>query len=1026
MASQIFNFPGFFDREIDLSAREESPTGTPAGVIGGSERGPAFVPYTVGSFADYRTIFGDLNTRYAAPYAADKFLANRSALTFIRILNAGANETSTDIDTTRTQGTVKNAGFIISGAAEVPGNEAVAQGVVQFIVANHYVSGNEAYGLPMFTDNDSFATGSDGAWNGYANLVRGVIFCASGTRMQILSHDQYYSETSDDAATPSDTTRYFKIAISSSLGTSFGNDEGFDGVRIFTASLNPTEDNYFAKLLNTDPERFADERHLVYADYAVDAEIATLESGIDSVAIASGSASTSSTSGDSSLPFLNAFGRFDTRYTAPKSPWFISQPYGETEHDLFYIEAIDDGAYANSRIKVSILDIQKSANPKDKYGTFNLVVRDFFDTDVEPRILEQFSNMTLNPDSDNYIGKVIGDKKARFNFDAADVSDRRLLTTGKFANRSRNVRVVISDQVAKKAVPADAVPFGFRGVEVLNTNSALVDTTGSAATDRLHLRSTGTLDTHGRLLGAIVPPIPHRYKVTRGATDTDGSRLAGAPGTTEITDGRYYWGVKFTRNSNALNPNVVELENKLIKSMTKFAGISKLDMLVTGSQKDTFNNNKFTLARVALGNGALADITSSVNKHMKETVYFRNGRPDGFEYKIIDPMTDDSRITFATLYQKGATASDFNKFTNFTKFTTFLYGGFDGTNILDKNAATFNDRSTSAETRTSDGEIGNAAATFTSPGLASNVNGAGISNSTVASYRAASDIVTDAIASNVNIVATPGQRDPLVTDYVSDAVRDFGIAFYVMDIPLYDSDIERIWDDETSKYVDVEQTANSFELRALDNEYAGAYFPDVVIEDIVNRRRVTVPSTVGAIAALGFNDRIAYPWFAPAGFNRASLDFVTKTKVKIKQPERERLFAIHVNPITKFPGTAANVIFAQNTLEQAESALGSINVVRMLNELKRQIIDIGNRTIWEQITPTIYTELEKSFRNVLNTITSRAGIERYDVVVDERNNTNVDRDNNKVNVRIVLVPTRAVEFIAVDFIITRSGVQFAS
>jgi len=220
------------------------------------------------------------------------------------------------------------------------------------------------------------------------------------------------------------------------------------------------------------------------------------------------------------------------------------------------------------------------------------------------------------------------------------------------------------------------------------------------------------------------------------------------------------------------------------------------------------------------------------------------------------------------------------------------------------------------------------------------------------------------------------------------------------------------------------KTANSFELRASDNEFVGAYFPDIVIEDIVSRRRVTVPSTVGAIAALGFNDRVAYPWFAPAGFNRASLDFVEKAKVKIRQPERERLFAVHVNPITKFPGTAANVIFAQNTLEQAESALGSINVVRMLNELKRQIADIGNRTIWEQITPTIYTELEKSFRNVLNTITSRAGIERYDVVVDERNNTNIDRDSNRINVRIVLVPTRAVEFIAVDFVITRSGVAF--
>lgn len=1023
MASQIFNFPGFFDREIDLTAREQSPVGVPAGVIGASERGPAFVPFTLGSFADFRSIFGDLNTRYSAPYAADKFLENRAALTFIRILGGGANETSIHINTTRAQGVVRNAGFVISGTnTEIQGEDRLlAPGAVQFIVAKHYVSGNESYGMPMFTNNDSVFNSSGGLTE-HVNLVRGVIFTASGTRLQILSHDEFYTETADAVATPNPITRTFKIAISSSAGTSFGNAEGFVGVKIFTASLNPTEDNYFAKLLNTDPEKFSTEKHLVYADYAVDAEIATLESGESTVAIASGSASTSDTSGDTSLPFLNAFGRFDARYAAPKTPWFISQPYGDVEHDLFYLEAIDDGAYANSRIKVSINNLKKSANPRDLYGSFNIAIRVFADTDVEPQILEQFNNLSLDPAADNYIGKVIGDKKARFNFDAEDQSDRRLLTTGKFKNRSRNVRVVIADAVAQAKVPANAIPFGFRGVEVLNTNSALQDVTGSS-TNRLALHTSGTVDHEGRLRGAIVPPIPFRFKITRGDVRNDDTGQVGAAGDAEITDGRYYWGVKFTRNTNDLNPNIVELENKLLRSMTKFTGIGKLDMLVTGSQKDNFHNNKFTLARVALGNGALADITSSAGKHMKEASYLRNGVPDGFDYKITD-STGAERITMATLYQKGTTASEFNKFTGFAKFTTFLYGGFDGVNILDKNAATLNDRSTSSETRPGDGEIGNAASTFLSPGFDFNQNGGGISNSTVNSYRVATDIITDAIASNINILVAPDQRDPLVTDYISDAVRDFGIAFYTMDIPVYDSDGDRIWATETTRYIDVEQTANTFEGRAIDNEFAGAYFPDVIMEDVVNRRRVTVPASVGALAALGFNDRVAYPWFAPAGFNRAALDFVEKARVRIRQPERERLFAVHINPIVKFPGNDANVIFAQNTLEQAESALGSINVVRMLNELKRQIIDIGNRVIWEQITPEIYTELGKSFRNVLNTITARAGIERYDIVVDDRNNTTLDRENNRINVRIVLVPTRAIEFIAVDFIITRSGVQF--
>ena len=57
MAEQTFRSPGFFEQEIDLSARKQSPTGTPAGIIGTAQRGPAFVPVTVGSFADFETKF---------------------------------------------------------------------------------------------------------------------------------------------------------------------------------------------------------------------------------------------------------------------------------------------------------------------------------------------------------------------------------------------------------------------------------------------------------------------------------------------------------------------------------------------------------------------------------------------------------------------------------------------------------------------------------------------------------------------------------------------------------------------------------------------------------------------------------------------------------------------------------------------------------------------------------------------------------------------------------------------------------
>jgi len=92
MAEQTFRSPGFFEREIDQSQPAQTgPTGVPAGVIGTSDKGPAFVPVTVGNFADFVQTFGNLNPKKFGPYAANEFLKSKNALTFLRVLGAGTN-----------------------------------------------------------------------------------------------------------------------------------------------------------------------------------------------------------------------------------------------------------------------------------------------------------------------------------------------------------------------------------------------------------------------------------------------------------------------------------------------------------------------------------------------------------------------------------------------------------------------------------------------------------------------------------------------------------------------------------------------------------------------------------------------------------------------------------------------------------------------------------------------------------------------------------------------------------------------
>lgn len=1022
MTEQVFRSPNFYQREIDLSAPAQGgPVGTPAGVIGTANKGPAFVPVTVANFNEFIEKFGNLDTKQFGPYAVNEFLKNRSALTYLRVLGAGANDSTTDFDNTLTKGTVKNAGF------SLPGSVAAADGrhtkVVQFLAAQHTLSANEAYGMPMFSNNDSFPSAVAGS---NVNLIRGMVMLPSTAKMFVLDGDEAVPAAAsisaiDDQAQAKTVLgkSKFKILISSSLGSTFSNDEGKAGVKVLMASFDPSSDDYFAKVLNTDPDNFYAHQHYLAADFAVDSQVADVGNN-NYVAMLSGSALTDNSSGDTSLTYREIFGSYNTRFKAPQTPMFISQPFGDTEYDLFKIEAIDDGEFANKLYKVSIANIKSSPDKKNKYGTFNVQIRRWDDSDINPVILEEFVNCSLDPESTNYIAKLIGDRKVYFHFDAATAVERRLITLGKYDNQSKYVRVIMDQKVDKKMIPETSLPFGFHGPKLLKTNDN-VNALAALNEGSARLGGAGLTANH-YLSGSILPPIPYRYKVTKGEVSTT-STTAGAPGPKEVTLPSLYWGVKFERNGSSLsnevlNPNILFEKNNLLSSLTKFMGIEKLDCLHTGSNVDLFNNNKFSLSKVALSNTSLNDITGSASAHMKEAAYIRNAKPNSTDYTVSDGVVDN-RVTLATLLAKQSAAS-YNRFSPFAKFTTFMYGGFDGVNYLDRDARRLNDKSVSL---TADAlSSGGASSTYQALGFGTAVNGTGKSNNGVASYNSAVDIMTDPFAVGVNILTIPGIREPYINDVTSKKVKDYGLALHVMDIPSYDDNGYRIYDNSSSR-PSVKKTINYFNDRSIDNNYVATYFPDVHINDNTNSRKVKVPASVAAVSALGFNDKVQYPWFAPAGFNRAALDFVVNVDVRLNVGDRDSLYDSRINPIATFP-RLGYVIFGQKTLQISKSALDRINVRRLLLEVKRIIIGIANRIVFEQNTPAVRNKFVSDSVFQLGLIQAQAGIEAFQVVMNETNNTQDDIDANRLNGRIVIVPTRSIEFISIDFIVTNSGVQF--
>jgi len=1001
MAENTFKSPGFFEQEIELTAEKQQPTGVPAGIIGAAQMGPAFVPLTLGTFKDFENRFGTLTPEKFAPYAVREWLKHRQSVTFMRVLGAGANATSTDFSNTKAHGFAKNAGF-----KAVPPVVGSLDGSVQFIAATHQITAESDIGYPVFTDNGSF-TGLKDSLNSFADNDAKLI------RAMIINAKDHHITIGDSAAAATG-----QAATSNEDGGQFWLTLEGSSSRTMLVSLDPDNTKYIGKILNTDPKKFQSEGHLLWLDFSIEKELAVVKDSAD-IEISEGD-STVLTGSDAQYETAQAqgitsvqeqYGLFNARYQSPRTTSFISQPFGKVEYDLFHFECLSDGHVANESFKVSIANIKKSTDPNYPYGTFDVLVRRFGDSDFNPQVLERFVGVSLDPKSENFVARKIGDKKVVFDFDAELAEERRLVISGRYPNQSLNIRIVMNDAVYTDQVPANALPFGFRGIPVLKT-AGLLNSAHTVAD------------------ASIIPPLPFTFKATKGKVKSSDLSRQGEAGNNERADSRIYFGVKLSRIESAdiagsdsiLQSNLSGRQSKLARAYTKLMGLAG-GTTASGlfvDNADTFNENKFTLARVALAQSSIASV-GSASDEMREACYVRNGAPDAATYEIVDTYATPTlnRVTFASLVHD-ATANNFNKFAKFAKFTNIFYGGWDGLNILDEDIEDLNDKAASTES-------GGKAADTISGGLGlegtddGSMMGKGKDNNVIASYRQAINQMTDPMTVRTNILAIPGIRDPYVADYAAGKVRDYSMAMYVMDIPNKNGDDNRIFD--TGSRPDVEYTANDLEARAIDNNYVASYFPDVYITDPVNNRRVLVPASIPALGALAYNDNVSYPWFAPAGFNRGALDFVENVRTRLSVGDRDDLYERRINPIANFPD-GGFVIFGQKTMQINQSSLDRVNVRRLLLEVKRQVVEVANVVLFEQNTPQTRARFVNLVQPRLALIQAQAGIEKFRVICDDSNNTPADAEENRLNGKIVLIPTRTIEFIAIDFIVTNAGVSF--
>jgi len=397
---------------------------------------------------------------------------------------------------------------------------------------------------------------------------------------------------------------------------------------------------------------------------------------------------------------------------------------------------------------------------------------------------------------------------------------------------------------------------------------------------------------------------------------------------------------------------------------------------------DRFNRNLFTLENVQV---VTSSTTYADPTKWDQAVYVRPGAI----------VTSDSAKT------RALTVSDLTIANRkYAKFTFFMQGGFDGVNIFDAEEAKLSNTAVVADMNDSN------------RGLNLGPN--------VVAYSKAINIMKSTTDVDIQLLAVPGIRHSIVTDAAALAVKDRFDSLYLMDIDSYDNLNSLV---TGSAQVDhIGNTVTAFKNRALDNSFAAAYYPDVVVKDPNTNTNVIVPPSVVVLGAFALNDRLAHPWFAAAGFTRGALQSTLEAKVKLYKENMDQLYEAGVNPLVAFPGGGGSVngssgvvVWGQKTLQQAASALDRVNVRRLLIDLRRQVRDIARSFIFEPTRAATLAKFSAAVTPVLTKIKNLSGVKRFKVVIDASTTTEADNDNNILRGKIYVQPSKTIEYVSLDF-----------
>ena len=958
--------PGIYTREIDLNYAVKSLGITTLGVVGETEKGPAFEPIRIENWSEFQTYFGGTNPakfkesgypKYELPYIAKSYLKESKQLEVCRVLglsgyNAGPAWAITIGDyvvaVLRSRGHYEKyspnkgngEGGCVSGYTydnlvyDMGSADTItlsAAPINQVTVSCGSASGS--------TDNTHPLTSTVDALGKIKLTIKSVEYVVS-----LNSFDKNYiidvlGTSNDDGNAPVFVEELYDVALLQMVANgTIKSTDTFECEKIDATTLTPACAPVDGLLTEMEPKRnmvgrtylvdktngenltlggvykvvnsFTNGKYSYVYEAVKDGKDTAVVLGTDNQVFVRSEGLWYHMSNGEVVPMTVDINDYREQYRCASTPWLVSELKGDGNNfevkRMLRFHTISDGNAANREVKISIENISVED------GRFDVVVRAFDDTDAFPVVLEKFTKCNMVPNSPNYVGLKLG------TFD------------GEYMTKSKFVTV----EVAKDDTIEFSVPCGFEGYPL-------------------------------REYAGDLKPVDMGYNTVWND---------------DIKERKQYFGL-----SDRIGIDVDAFTYKGVKAYVTDVRSKGFHL---DSRFEVFSGATFTV------NGETGHTFACVDK---DNLTVGGQIPVmGLDVEMVGSIYEDKKLR---------------------KFTVCPYGGFDGWDIYRGARTTSNDFKANKYKGVIVNGLGRNFGEITYPeGL--NLNGNAI-NSDYYAFLAGARQFANPTEYEINVFSTPGidyVNDNFLSQEILDMIEDErGDAIYVMTTP----DKPFGASDAVADMFTPEEAVMNLEDSDVDSSYATTFYPWVKYFDAANNVYVNLPATKDVVRNFAYTDNIKYPWFAPAGFERGSVE-CAKAHYVTKLDDEDTLYSGLINPVKTFAQDGVK-LWGNMTMYSKDTPLNRVNVRRLMLRVKKLIEQACRVLIFEPNDNTVRQQFLSLVNPILSDIRANRGITDFKIEVD---NSQEAIDRHELPATIWIKPTPTLEYIDLTFVITPEGASF--